>query len=403
MPTFGYSALDERKRTQRGRLWAPNEAKARTILQERGLQHIFLRPPRPWEVWMERWQPLSGQEQALCYRQLAVMMQAGIPLVSALEILLRQPLSGGLYQAYAQVCEQVQAGSPLSKALRSQAGCFDELAIGLAQVGEKTGTLAQNLDNVAEHTERELALRAKVRSALTYPAIVTIVSLSVAYFMVQHVLPRFLNGLFKDANMALPWYTQLLVRGTDLLSRTGSLPILLATLAAVSWMAWKQLRTPGGQAQLYEWLMRWRPTRRFFGTVLAVRTARMLATTVDAGLPIVTALQLTAESCANPYLTGFLEIAVEDLQDGHELSRCLRAIPFLPPTLAAFAQLGEEVTGLPVVLQKAAELMELEVDEAIQAFTQLLEPLLVGAMGLFVGFVLISLFVPIYSMLGGVG
>lgn len=402
MPTFAYRALDGRKRSQQGRVWAPTESKARQILQERGLQHIFLRPPKPWERWLERWQPSSGREQALCCRQLAVMLQAGIPLVSALEILLRQPLHPGLYQAYAQVCEQVHQGAALSKALRSCRGTFDDLYIGLVQLGERTGTLADNLEQVANHLERELALQAKVRGALTYPLVVTLVSLAVAYFIVQHLLPRFINGLFREANVALPWYTQLLVKTTNLLQRPDASLVLLGTLGAVAWMAGRHLRTQAGQIQLYEALLAWKPTRRFFGTVLAVRTARMLAVTVEAGLPIVAALELTSHSCANPYLSSYLEVAVEDLQDGHPLSRCLRAIPFLPPTLSAFVQLGEEVTGLPKVLQKAADLMELEVDEAIQTFTQLLEPLLVGVMGFFVGFVLIALFVPIYGMLGGV-
>jgi type IV pilus assembly protein PilC len=401
LPTFRYRALDGRRRSQSGRLWAVNSAHAQKLLQGRGLQHIFLKNPFPWEAWLERSKPLSAQEQSLCCRQLAIMLGSGIPVVAALEVLLRQPLHAGLYEAYHKVYEEVQNGGSLSKGLRQSRGYFDDLYVGLVQVGERTGRLVENLHHVAEQLERDIALRAKVKAALTYPLVVTAFSLGLAYFMVQHLLPRFINGLFRDSQVTLPWFTRALVQVTEFFQNGPVVVTLLGCLVFGGWLAWRHVGTRAGELQLYEGLMAWKPTRQFFGSVLAVRTARMLATCVEAGLPMVAALQLTAGACGNAYLRSHLEITVEDLQDGNPLSQCLRAIPFLPPTMAAFVQLGEEASGLPVVLLKAAELIELEVEDTIAGFTQLLEPLLVGALGLFVGFVLIALFIPIYSMLGG--
>lgn len=401
MPTFRYRALDQRKRGSEGRVWALDANHAQRLLQARGLQHIFLKNPLPWEAWLERSKPLSAQEQSLCCRQLAIMLGSGIPINGALEVLLRQPLHAGLYRAYHRTYEEVQNGSSLSKGMRHSKDYFDGLYIGLVQVGESTGRLVENLHQIAGQMERDIALRAKVKAALTYPLVVSLFSFGLAYFMVQHLLPRFINGLFRESQVTLPWFTQVLVRVTEFFQNGPVVLTLFATLAFAGWLAVRHVRTAAGQIQLYEALMRFKPTRQFFGSVLAVRTARMLATAVEAGLPIVGALELTSRACGNAYLSSHLEVAVEDLQDGNLLSESLRAIPFLPPTMGAFVQLGEEAASLPVVLLKAAELMEVEVEDTIQNFTQLLEPLLVGGLGLFVGFILIALFIPIYSMLGG--
>ena len=174
----------------------------------------------------------------------------------------------------------------------------------------------------------------------------------------------------------------------------------LALLVTLALMLRAYFRTEAGRVQLYESLMKWKPTRDFFGKILAVRTARTLATGVEAGLTVSASLKLAASASGNPYLARHLDIACEDLHDGHPLARCFRAIPFAPPMLCGFIELGEETSALPTVLRKSAEMLELEVDEVIGTFTQLLEPFLVGLMGLFVGFVLISLFIPIYQMLG---
>lgn len=400
MPFYRYRALNPRKRSITGRLWAIDDTHALRQLEQEGMQKVFLKPPWPWERWLERWKPPSALEQAMCCRQLAVLMASGVPIVAALEILLRQPLNHKLYGAYDHCCSAVQQGSSLSAAMRKHGQAFDELYIGLVQVGERTGMLAPNLEQVALHLEREMALKAKVRAALTYPLVVSVISLTLAYFMVQHILPRFINGLFADTNMVLPWFTRALINFTNFFQNpviTATAALLVVTLV---YLGRNYVRTEAGRMQLYENLMKPRVTRDFFGKIMAVRAARMLATGVDAGLTVSDSLELAGQAVGNPYLSHYLAIATEDLRDGAPLSRCMRAVPFMPPVMCAFVELGEEASGLPVALRKAAEMMELEIDEVIITFTQLLEPLMVGALGAFVGFVLIALFIPLYQMLG---
>lgn len=400
MPYYGYRGLDASKKSLTGAVWGLDEAHARQQLTH--LSHLFLKPPSRWAVLMEHYKPTSRQEAALCCRQLAIMLAAGVNLSAALDMVLRQPLGRRLYAAYRRANDMVQGGSSLSQAMRKSPGVFDAFMVGLTRVGEETGTLTENLNQAADHMERENALRAKVAAALTYPALVTVVSLLMAYGVTQHVLPRFINGMFGQSGVPLPWFTQVLVAVTNFLSRPFMGPTLLGLALAAGVLGWKQLSTDQGQQRLYELLMSWKPTRQFFGTVLAVRTARMLATAVEAGMTVSGALQLTAESCANPYLRHHLEVAVEDLADGNQLSACVRAIPFMPVTMGGFVELGEQASGLGPTLLKAAQLMELDVESAIETFSQLLEPALVGFMGLFVGFILVALFLPMYSMLSAV-
>ena len=400
MPTFSYRALNPAKRSVTGRLWGVDSNHARRQLEQQGMQKIFLKNPPPWESWLERIKPSSAQEEALCCRQLAILMKSGIPIVASLEILLRQPLHHRLYRAYDHCLSAVQQGSSLSQAMRKAPSKFDSLYIGLVQVGEKTGRLVHNLEQISDHLERELELQAKVRAALTYPLVVSVLSLTMAYLMVQHILPRFINGLFHEGQMQLPWFTVALIRFTNFFQQPGAMILTTALLLTTLWLALGYVRTEAGQIQLYEALMKARPSREFLGKVMAVRAARMLVSGVESGLTVSDSLQLASQACGNAYLARYLDIAAEDLKDGAPLSRCMRAIPFVPPILCCFIELGEEASGLPPALLKAAEMMELEIDEVIQTFTQLLEPLLVGAMGGFVGFVLIALFIPIYQMLG---
>jgi type IV pilus assembly protein PilC len=400
MPNFRYRALNPRKQSISGQLWAIDSSHAQLQLERQGMQRIFLKAPPRWQSWLERLRPSSAQEQALCCRQLAILMGSGVAIDSSLEILLRQPLNHALYQGYHHCLSAVQQGSTLSQAMRKYPGVFDGLYIGLVQIGERTGKLVSNLHGVAQHLEREIELRAKVRGALTYPVVVSLLSLAMAYLMVQHILPRFINGLFAENQVELPWFTQALIQFTQFFQHPSTMLLGIGLGATLFWLMRNYSRSEAGQVQLYELLMQAKPSKDFLGKVMAVRAARMLAIGVESGLTVSDSLKLTSQACGNPYLAHFLDIAGEDLKDGAPLSRCIRAVPFLPPILSGFIELGEEASGLPTVLRKAADLMELDIEEAIQTFTQLLEPMLVSAMGGFVGFILIALFIPIYQMLG---
>ncbi len=402
MPVFLYRAMDSSQRSQLGRVWGLDQQHARQQLERLGFQHIFLKPGPLWDSWWESARPPSAWERVMVCRQLALLLKSGVPISRALDILLRQPLDRRLYRAYQRCQQEVHEGQPLSQAMQHSPDQFNGLLVGLVQVGESTGQLAENLQQAAEHMEKELMLRKKVEAALTYPLIVSAMSLTVAYLIVQHILPRFINGLFASGGLTLPWYTRLLVGLTEALQQPhiwgGGLLVGLTLLA----LGYQYFRTEAGLLVLYESLLRWRFTRSFFGRVLALRLSRLLSTALGAGLSALAALELTAEACANPYLAQYLRTAAEDLQDGNPISQCFRAIPFLPPCFHGFVDLGEQTAKLPDALSRSSQMLELEIDEVIVTFTQMLEPLLVGALGLFVGFVLVSLFVPLYQVLGAV-
>lgn len=402
MPTFRYRALNQAGRSQSGTLYAENRDQAMKNLEKQGMRRIFLKSPSLWSRTLESRESSARREPMLCCRQLAVMLQSGMALSQALEILLRQPLAPGLYRAYLEVTDRIHQGCSLSQAMHRFPGQFDPMVRGLVQVGEKTGNLARNLEEAALHLERESNLRDKLASALRYPLVVSAISILLTYLMVQHILPRFLDGLFQQAGIVLPWYTQVLVATTRFLSNPTWMLTSLTLLGLLAWTLGSYLRTTAGQLVAAELAMSWGPSRRFLGRILAVRVARTLATAIDAGIPAVQALELTGEAGAHPYLTQFLAVATEDLKDGNSLARSLRAIPFLPPMFCSFVELGEESARLPVLLLKSAEMLELEIDEVIESCTQMLEPLLMGVLGCLVGFVLIALFVPIYQVLGSI-
>lgn len=404
MQEFYYSGLNPKGKEAFGSLRAENAEEAKRLAEAKGFRKVVVKSTLSQKdqlsAALSKIQPVSLRELALTCRQLAVMLKAGLGIQHSIEVILRQPLGERLKRAWESVHKDLNGGSYLSAAMARHKPVFGNLFIGMAKAGESSGTLAENIARVADHMEAEHGLRQRIKAALTYPAIVFIVSIAIAVAIVQHILPSFLNSLFSDTGMRLPLPTKILIVITNFFNDPRAMGIALAILVIGSWMLWKHLQTPAGRQQLDRLFLKLPLSRELSRKVLAVRLARSVSTLVNSGLPVAPSLELSAEAVDHSLMSEYLKTAVQDLRDGNTFSDAMRAVPILPPIFASFAELGEQTGQIPYLLEQLAKLFDQDVEQALHSMTQLIEPIMVAVMGGFVAFVLVSVFLPLYQILG---
>jgi type II secretory pathway component PulF len=277
---------------------------------------------------------------------------------------------------------------------------FGNLYVGMVKAGESSGALVENLRRVADYLEAECVLRSRILAALTYPITVFVVSVALATMIVQYILPQFLDGLFKDSGINLPWITRVLIAMTAFFNNPKILGCLIGGLLMAGWMLYRHLRSPAGKRQFEEMTMSVPLLKVVIAKILTCRVARTMSALLHAGMLAVPSLELTSEAVDNCRLSDFLKTAVEDLRDGNPLGVAMRAIPIFPPMFPAFVTLGEESGRVPQLMEKAAEIFEQDVEIALLDFTRLIEPVMVLIMGCFVAFILIAVFIPLYAIIG---
>lgn len=403
MAEFFYSALNSAGKEVWGSVQAPDAVVAILTVEGKGLRRVRLRDTHPGMAKtdaLSRFRGVSTQELAVTSRQLAVMLGAGIGIPQALNMICRQPLGYQLGKAWKDILEDVQNGSYLSQAMSKHRTVFGNLYIGMTKAGEASGTLTENLKRVADYLENEYALQNRIKAALTYPVTVFVISLLLAVFIVQHILPKFLNGLFQETGTELPAVTKVLIAVTSFFNNPVAMVWCLAGLALGVWMLVRHLKTKAGKQQFEQFALSAPGLKSVTAKVLTCRVARTMAALLKSGLLAVPSLELTADAVDNYLLSDYLKTAVQDLKDGHSMDTAMRAIPIFPAIFPAFVSLGEESGRVPELMDKAAEIFEQDVELALVSFTQLIEPFMVAFMGGFVGFILIAIFIPLYNILG---
>ncbi len=404
MPRYRFRARNLRGKPVKGILIAPTEAQAQQQLVERKYQVESVQEVRDLltriDYALAAMKPPNLFELAITTRQLSTMLNSGVGIVRAMQVLTEQPLSSKVSAAWSGVRTDINQGHSLSRAMGKQQGVFETLYIGMIKAGETTGQLSQALTYLADHLDKELHLRRKVQAALTYPALIFTVCVALCVLFVQHILPQFINGLFKNSSMQLPLVTRILIAVTDIFSDPRAWGTALGVLAVGAWLTANYLGTPAGRHRWQVICLKLPIVSDLSGKILAARFSRTMGTLVETGIPIVHSLELTASALGNFVLGEYLESAKGRLKDGGKLCDGIRAIPFFPPMLASFVELGEATGRIGPLLRKAADTYDQELDIALETFTRLLEPLMVMFMGGVVAFVLLAIFVPLYQILG---
>jgi type IV pilus assembly protein PilC len=324
------------------------------------------------------------------------MINSGLSLLRALTILGEQTGNKRLAEIVTQVRAEVEKGSSLSAAMAKHPRAFNRLYISMVRAGEVGGFLDQVLVKVAETFEKEVELRGKIRSAMTYPVVVFVMVLLIVGGMLIFIVPTFKN-LYTSLGGTLPLPTRLLIGVSDAMKRFFPLVLLAVIGLVIAYRRWRA--TPAGRYRLDQFKLKVKVFGPLFHKSALSRFSRTLATLIRAGVPILQALEIVADTVNN----GVISRAIHDVQDsvreGESLATPLAKHPTFPAMVVQMMAVGEETGALDTMLSKVADFYDQEVEAAVASLTSLIEPLLIAVMGAAVGGMVVALYMPLFNII----
>jgi type IV pilus assembly protein PilC len=399
MATFAYTAINANGLELTGELTAADRNAAHEQLRSRGLLPSLLEELGGDEtdgfgLSLRKVKPKSLQ---VFSRQFATMIEAGVNVVNALVILEEQTDDSLLAEVITQVRTDVEGGLVLSQAMARHPKVFSRLYVAMVEAGEASGMLDQVLDRVAFQIEKETRIKRRVRGAMIYPTIVLAFATLVLSGMLMFLVPVFV-GVFDQLHGELPKPTQLVLGASNVL-RSYWFVILPALIGAG--FGFRALKGTDEGRRIWD-SFKLRVPMKIGDVVLKVamaRFARTLATLVAAGVDIIKALQITGQTSGNWVVEDALERVREKVQEGVPIAQPLVENAVFPPMVSQMVKIGEETGELEKMLSKIADFYEDEVDASVQALTSIIEPVMMIGVGLMVGVIIISMYLPMFKML----
>lgn len=363
------------------------------------ITHIREKPSGPSGMLavIDRLQTVSIYAIAVFTRQLATLLQAGVPISRAFDALAEQSLDAKLCRAVQAAGKDIKDGVPLSRALTKQGHVFSPIYVSMVRAGEISGAMDEILDRLAGYLEREFELRRRVQSATTYPLFVFVVSVAITMFLTNIVFPTFIE-LFRGININLPWSTRALITITHFLRNPTVMgPLILGALIGVTAVR-SYVRTPLGRRQ-WSWLQLELPVvGKIYHKVALTRFCRTLSTMLDSGIPMLHALKSTAFAMDNAVMADLIEDVAQNLKTGVALSVPLEDYRQFPTLLVQMVNVGEESGELATMLRRLGDFYDAEVGTALEELVAVLEPVMIFCMGIVVGFILLAVFTPVYTL-----
>ncbi|MEW6262535.1 MAG: type II secretion system F family protein [Thermodesulfobacteriota bacterium] len=413
MPVYSYRALDNSGKMIKGVAQADDARQARARLRAEGLHPVDIQADSGEPIRVDdrpeksssrtgrlrtvlAWRPRRSSLLADATRQLATLLSAGLPLVTALATIQEQAEDQEFGRRLALVREEVIRGESLTAALAGQPDLFPSEYVHLIRAGEMSGALDLVLTRLAENLEIQVARRAKVQAALAYPAFMTLVGLGVLTFLLTFIIPT-LTGLFENLGAGLPWPTRLLLASSALFRSYWWAWLLL--LAGAGFGLKRLLGRVNNYRRLERAAFRLPVFGRLWLKLKLAQAFRGLAVMTGGGVALSAALAVTAQGLGRSSLAELLTQAAEKVAQGRSLSEGLSGGLF-PPLARRMIAVGEASGTLPEMLGRVAKAYEEETDRTLAALTSLVEPIIILVMGLLVGFVVLAVLLPIFDLSG---
>jgi type IV pilus assembly protein PilC len=344
---------------------------------------------------------VKAKDLAIFTRQFSVMIDAGLPLVQCLDILASQQQHKYFQQVLGQVRQDVEEGSTLAQALARHPKVFDQLFVNMVEAGETGGILDLILQRLSTFIEKIVKLKRDVISAMIYPAAVVVIAVVVVAAIMVFVIPQFqaiFLGLLGPGEK-LPLPTRIVMGVSDFIAGWGGLAILILVIGTIVAIRF-YYKTPGGRRQLDGLLLK----LPLFGKILlkigVARFTRTLSTLLSSGVPILQALDITARTAGNVILESAILKVREGVERGESFVEPLKATEVFPNMVAQMVGIGEQTGALDGMLGKIADFYEQEVDSAIANLLTLIEPLMIGFLGVTIGSIVIAMYLPLFTLIG---
>lgn len=391
--TFTWKGLNRDGKLSSGELRGTSITEIKTLLKGQGINPKTVRKKSASMFGDKKIKPM---DIAVITRQIATMLAAGVPLVTSIELIARGHEKNKVRVLLGTVLADVQAGIPLSDALRPHRIYFDDLYVDLVAAGEHSGSLDAVFDRIATYREKSEALKSKIKKAMFYPAAVVVVAIAVTVLLLVAVVPQF-EEIFKGFGAELPAFTQLIVDISRALQSTWYL--FLASIVIGIWLFVRAHRNSENfRNRIDEMVLKIPAIGDILHKGAMARFARTLATTFAAGVPLIDGLESAAGASGNyVYRKALLNVRTE-VMAGMQMNVAMRTTKLFPDMLIQMVMIGEESGSLDNMLNKVANIYEMQVDDAVDGLSSLIEPIMMVVIGTIVGGLIVGMYLPIFNL-----
>jgi len=395
MPLFEWQGKSVTGEIRSGVLDAPNQQLVEVYLRRLNIIPIKIKPKKETTFALFRRKSVSGKELTTFTRQFAVVLEAGLPIVKSLEVLAEQQKNPYFKNVLKEIKLKVETGSTLSDAMAEYPKVFDSLYVHMVKSGESSGNLDVVLKRLAGYLERILSLKSKVKHAMVYPSVIVIVTIAVISIIMLFVIPKFAE-IYGSAGHALPLPTQILI---NISNNFGKILIVFIILLAGLIIGIKYYRnTEIGRYTTDKIIFSLPLLGELFKKAAVARVARTLANLIGGGVPLLPALTIAGETSGNKVLEKAMEEVRINVSAGQSLADPMFYTGVFPYLLVEMVRVGELTGKLEDMLNRVADFFEEEVDRMVNTLSTLIEPILIVFLGIVIGGILISLYLPIFKL-----
>jgi type IV pilus assembly protein PilC len=397
MSTYSYLALEPSGSRAKGELDGDNADAVSDLLRQRGMIPLSVDLKRAaWNLEIKLFERVKARDMVIFSRQFSTMISSGMTVLRALSVLELQTDNDKFKEVLAQVRTDVEGGASLSEAMEQHPRVFSRLFVALVHAGEIGGILEDALKRAADQLEKDDKLRRAVKSAMVYPSVVISFAAIVVLALVAFLVPVF-AGVLEDFDSELPAITKITVAMSDAV--TGYWWLGLIVIVGTVFGVRQYVRTENGRRNKDRLFLKL-PVK--IGTIVQkvaiARWSRTLGTLAAAGVPLLQAIEITGRTSGNWVIEDAMEEVSESIRRGGTLAGPLREAPVFPPMVSHMVGVGEETGDLDQMLAKVADFYEDEVDAAVKALMSILEPILIVVIGAAVGFIVISMYLPLFAV-----
>ena len=347
------------------------------------------------EITLFQSKKIKLKDISLFCKQMSVMLNSGIPLNNAVDILEQQTDAKNLKASLKVISKGLKEGNQLSKSLIEQNGLFPDLLIRMVQAGEKTGKLDEVLERMSEHYNKELKTSRQIRGAMIYPAVLAFLAVAATLVLLYVVIPNF-SGIFEQSGVALPLPTRIVLAASNFVQSYWY--ILFGGVGLLVFLFLRYRSTEAGRYQLDQLKLKMPVVKGPMQKIVTARFASTLAILTSAGIPLVEAIESAAATTNNAVVIEKMKIANEGLQKGERLTGMITSTGLFPPMMLSMVKIGEESGSLESMLVKTSDYYEEELETAIKQLLSLLEPAMIIVMGVIIGGIVASVMLPMFEL-----
>ncbi|MCD6137436.1 MAG: type II secretion system F family protein [Deltaproteobacteria bacterium] len=402
MPVYLWKGQDKKGAIQKGEMDVPDEAAVRVRLRRMQIRAIKIKK-KPKDIFenVAFLQPKVQTADVVVFaRQFATMIGAGLPLIQCLDILQSQEENKTFKRMLKEIKENVESGSTLAESLRKYPKVFDDLFVNMIAAGETGGILDTILERLSGYMEKAMKLKKRVKGAMTYPIIVLIIAVLVVGVILVFVIPVF-EKMFADFGGALPAPTQIVVNLSKFV-KSNILYIIIGTAVLIFGLK-RVAATEKGRALLDDNLLKLPVFGPLLRKVAVAKFTRTLGTMISSGVPILEALEIVAKTAGNKTVEAAVYDVRSGISEGRTMADPLGESGVFPPMVVQMVAVGESTGALDTMLIKIADYYDDEVDAAVDSLTSMIEPFMMVFLGVTIGGLVVSMYLPIFKMAGVVG